>query len=164
MSTVVRDYQKPQDIAMPLLILPRVSRQTGKLCKKTPTNNNQMSGLPGFFSNFRHRYLRQFASFFSSQPTDGCFRSWRYHRTGSEMQQLWREQHSNKLLFCLPELYVWKLFSISPTLEGHKRSSQCFDRQITSSKRARVDPKTHHVFTEISRGSNSGILLWGVLL
>ena len=75
MSTVLRDSQKPQDIAMSSLILPRVSRQTGKLRKKTAANINQMSGLPGFISNPQHRHLRQFSFFFSSQPTGGCSRS-----------------------------------------------------------------------------------------
>ena len=51
MSTVLRDSQKPKDIAMSSLILPRVSRQTGKLRKKTAANISQMSGLPGFISN-----------------------------------------------------------------------------------------------------------------
>ena len=75
MPTVLRYSQKPQDITMSSLILPRVSRQTGKLRKKTAANINQMSGLPGFISNPRHKHLRQFAFFFSSQPTGGCSRS-----------------------------------------------------------------------------------------
>ena len=75
MPTVLRDSQKPQDIAMSSLILPRVSRQTGKLRKKTATNNNQMSGLPDFIFYPRHGYVRRLAFFFSSQPTGGCSRS-----------------------------------------------------------------------------------------
>ena len=75
MPTVLGHSQKPQDIAMSSLILPRVSRQTGKLRKKTAANNNQMSSLPDFISHSRHRHLRQFAFFFSSQPTGGCSRS-----------------------------------------------------------------------------------------
>ena len=75
MPTVLGHSQKPQDIAMSSLILSRVSRRTDKLRKKTPPDNNQMSRLPNFISNSRHRHLRQFAFFFSSQPTGGCPRS-----------------------------------------------------------------------------------------
>jgi len=75
MSTVLRDSKKPQDIAMSSLILPTVSRRTRKLRKKTASNISQMSGLPGFISNPQHKHLRQFAFFFSSQPTGGCSRS-----------------------------------------------------------------------------------------
>ena len=75
MPSVLGHSQKLKDIAMSSLILPRVSRQTSKLRKKTAANINQMSGLPGFISNPRHRHLRQFAFFFSSQPTGGCSRS-----------------------------------------------------------------------------------------
>ena len=147
---------------MSSLILPWVSRLTGKLRKKTATNNHQMSGLPDFLSNSRHRYLRQFAFIVSSQPTGGCSRSWRWHRSDSEMQHLWREQRGNKLLFCLPELSMRILFSIPPTLQGYKRSSKCFNGQLTSSRCARVDPKARHVFTAISRRSTTGILLRGL--
>ena len=160
MPTVLRDSKKPQDIAMSSLILPWMSRRTSKLRKKTAASNNQMSGLPDFLSDSWHRHLRHFAFFFSSQPTGGCSRSWRWHRSDSEMQQLWREQPGNKLLFCLPELSVRILFSIPPTLQGHKRSSKCFNGQLTSSRCARFDPKAHHVFTAISRRSTTGILLW----
>ena len=65
MPIVLRDSKKPQDITMSSLILPGVSRQTGKLRKKTATDNNQMSGLPNFISNSRDRHLRQFAFFVS---------------------------------------------------------------------------------------------------
>ena len=75
MPTVLRYSQKPQDIAMSSLILPGVSRQTGKLRKKTATDNNQMSCWSDFLSNSRHRHLRQFAFVVSSQPTGGCSRS-----------------------------------------------------------------------------------------
>ena len=85
MSIVLRDSQKPKDIAMSALILHRVSRQSGKLRKKTAANINQMSGLPGFISNPRHRHLRQFTLFFPCQPTCGCSRSSRKHCTGSGM-------------------------------------------------------------------------------
>ena len=47
----------------------------------------------------------------------------------------------------------------SPTLEGHKRSSQCCDREIASTRCGRFDPQTCHVFTAISRKSTAGILL-----
>ena len=66
MPTVLRDSKKPQGIAMSSLILPRVSRRTSKLRKKTATNNNQMSGLPDFLSNSRHRYLRRCLHRFTS--------------------------------------------------------------------------------------------------
>ena len=75
MSTVQRDSKKSKDIAISSLILPRVSRQIGKVRKKTTTNNNQVSSLPDFTSTSRHRYLRQFAFVISSQPTGGCSRS-----------------------------------------------------------------------------------------
>jgi len=145
---------------MSSFILPRVSRQTGKLRKKIATDNNQMSGLPDFIFHPRHRHLRRFAFFFSSQPTGGCSRTWRWHRTGSELQQLWREQPGNKLLFCLPEFSLRLLFSISPTLQDHERSSQCFDRQTTSSRCAWIDPPTCDVLTAISWRPTIGILLW----
>ena len=75
MSAVFGDSEKPQDIAMSSLILPRVSRQTGKLRKKTAANINQMSCLSGFISNPRLRHLRQFPLIVSSQPTGGRSRS-----------------------------------------------------------------------------------------
>ena len=70
-----------------------------------------------------------------------------------------REQPGNKLLLCLPELSVRNVLSMSPTLKGHKGSSQCFDQGTTSSRCARVDPQTHHVFTAKSRRPSTGILL-----
>ena len=85
MSTVYRNSEKSQDIAMPSLILPRVSRQTGRLRQKTATNNNQMPGLPDIIPNTRRRYVQQLAHIVSSQPTGGCSRSQRCQRTGSEM-------------------------------------------------------------------------------
>ena len=133
MSIVLRDCQKPQDIAMSSLILPRVSPRTGKLRKKTTTNKNQMSSLPDFISYSRHRHVRRFAFFFSSHLIGGCSRSSRQQRTGSQMQQLWREQSSKKLLFCLPELYVRNLFSISPTLEGQLIEHRLVMREVVSS-------------------------------
>ena len=75
MPSVLGHSKKPKDIAISSLILPRVSRQTGKLRKKTAANINQMSGLPGFISNPQHKHICQFAFFFSSQPTGGCSRS-----------------------------------------------------------------------------------------
>ena len=49
---------------MSSLTLPRVSRRTSKLRKKTAANNNQMFGLPDFLSDSRHRYLRHLPSSF----------------------------------------------------------------------------------------------------
>ena len=49
MSTVFRNSTKSQDFAMSSLILPRVSRQTCRLRKKTATNINQMSRLSDIF-------------------------------------------------------------------------------------------------------------------
>ena len=72
MPTVLGHSQKSQDIAMCSLILSRVSRQTGKLRKKTAPDNNQMSGLPNFISDSRHRHLHQFAFFVLPQPIGGC--------------------------------------------------------------------------------------------
>ena len=144
---------------MSSLILPRVSRQTCRLRKKTATSDNQMSGLSDIFSNSWRRLVQEFACILSSQPIGGCSRSKRWRHTGPEMQQLWWEQHCFLLLFRLPELSMHSLFWSSPTLEGHKRSSQCVDTEITSERCSRVDPQTRHVFTAISRKSTAGILL-----
>ena len=51
MPTVYRNSEKPQDIAMPSLILPGVSRQTGRLRQKTATNNDQLPCLPDIIPN-----------------------------------------------------------------------------------------------------------------
>ena len=86
MPTVYRNSEKSKDIAMPSLILPGVSRQTGRLRQKTiKTNNKQMPSLPDIIPNTRRRYVQQLAHIVSSQPTGGCSRSQRWQRTGSEM-------------------------------------------------------------------------------
>ena len=71
-SAVFRDSQQSQDFAMSSLILPRVSRPTCRLHKKTAANNNQMSCLSDIFSNPRRRLVQEFACILSSQPTGGC--------------------------------------------------------------------------------------------
>ena len=159
MSTVLRNSERSQDFAMSSLILLGLSWQTGRLRKKTITNNNQMPGLPDFLPNPQRWHLQQFAHIVSSQPTCGCACSERWQRTGSEMRQLRREQHRNLLLFRVPGLSVHSLLWGSPTLEGNKRSSQCSDRQIASARCRRVDAQTRDVFTAIPWKSAPGILL-----
>ena len=141
------------------LILPRVSWQTRKFCKKTPTSDNQMPGLSDIFPNSWRRLVQEFACILSSQPIGGCSRSKRWRHTGPEMQQLWWELHRFLLLFRLPNIPLHCLFWSSSAPEDHKRSSQCCDREIASTRCSRVDPQTRHVFTAISRKSAAGILL-----
>ena len=88
MPTVFRNSEKSQNFAMSSLILLGVSRQTGRLRKKTATNNNQMPGLPDFLPNPRRRHIQQLAHIFSSQSTRGSSRAERWQCTGTEMQQL----------------------------------------------------------------------------
>ena len=141
------------------LILPRVSWQTRKFCKKTATSDNQMSGLSDIISNSWRRLVQEFACILSSQPTGGCSHSKRWRHTDPEMQQLWWEQYRFLLLFCLPNIPLYCLFWSSSATEDYKRSSQCCDREIKSARCSRVDPQTRHVFTAISRKSTAGILL-----
>ena len=141
------------------LILPRVSWQTRKFCKKTATSGNQMSGLSDIISNSWRRLVQEFASILSSQSIGGCSRSKRWRHTDPEMQQLWWEQYCFLLLFRMPNIPLHFLFWSSSAPEDHKRSSQCCDREITSARCSRVDPQTCHVFTGISRKSTAGILL-----
>ena len=141
------------------LILSWVSWQTRKFCKKTATSDNQMSGLSDIFSNPRSRLVQEFACVLSSQPIGGCSRYKRWRHTDPEMQQLWWEQSRFLLLFCLPNIPLYFLFWSSPAPEDHKRSSQCYDREIKCERCSRVDPQTCHVFTAISRKSTAGILL-----
>ena len=141
------------------LILPRVSWQTRKFCKKTTTSDNQMSGLSDIFSNSWRRLVQEFACILSSQPIGGCSRSKRWRHTDPEMQQLWWEQHSFLLLFRLPNIPLHCLFWSSSATEDYKRSPQCCDREIKCARFSRVDPQTRHVFTAISRKSTVGILL-----
>ena len=144
---------------MSSLILPRVSRQTCRLRQKAAASDDQMSGLSDIFSNPRRRLVQELAHILSSQPTGGCSRSKRWRHTGPEMQQLWWEQHRFLLLFRLPNIPLHCLFWSSSAPEDHKRSSQCCDREIASTRCSRVDPQTRHVFTAISRKSTAGILL-----
>ena len=160
MPIVFRNSEKSQDFAMSSLILSGVSRQTGRLRKKTATNNNQMPGLPDFLPNPWRRHIQQLAHIFSSQSTRGCFCAERWQCAGTELQQLWWEQHCNMLLFRVPELSLRILFWRPSTLEGYKRSSQCFHRKIASTRCRGVDQQTRDVFTAISRKSTPGILLW----
>ena len=74
-SAVFRDSQQSEDFAMSSLILPWVSWQTCKFCKKTATSDNQMSGLSDIFSNPRRRLVQELAHILSSQPIEGCSRS-----------------------------------------------------------------------------------------
>ena len=141
------------------LILPRLSWQTRKFCKKTATSDNQMSGLSDIISNSWRRLVQEFACILSSQPIGRCSRSKRWRRTDPEMQQLWWEQHRFLLLFCLPNIPLHCLFWSSSAPEDHKRSSQCCDREVKCARCSRVDPQTCHVFTAISRKSATGILL-----
>ena len=141
------------------LILPRVSWQTRKFCKKTATSDNQMSGLSDIISNSWRRLVQEFACILSSQPTGGCSRYKRWRHTGPELQQLWWEQSRFFLLFRLPNIPLYFLFWSSSAPEDHKRSSQCCDREIKCAGCSRVDPQTRHVFTAISRKSTAGILL-----
>ena len=160
MPTVFGYSEQSQDFAMYSLILPRMSWQTRKFCKKTATSDNQMSGLSDIFSNSWRRLVQEFACILSSQPTGGCSRSKRWRHTGPEMQQLWWEQHRFLLLFRLPNIPLHCLFWSSSATEDHKRSSQCCDRQIKCARCSRADPQTRHVFTAIPRKSALGILLW----
>ena len=159
MPTVFGYSEQSQDFAMYSLILPRMSRQTCKFCKKTATSDNQMSGLSDIISNSWRRLVQEFAHILSSQPISGCSRSKRWRRTGPEMQQLWWEQHCFLLLFRLPNIPLHCLFWSSSATEDHKRSSQCCDREIASARCSRVDPQSRHVFATISRKSTAGILL-----
>ena len=160
MPTVFGYSERSQDFAMYSLILPRMSWQTCKFCKKTATSDNQMSGLSDIFSNSWRRLVQEFACILSSQPTGGCSRSKRWRHTGPEMQQLWWEQHRFLLLFRLPNIPLHCVFWSSSATEDHKRSSQCCDRQIKCARCSRADPQTRHVFTAIPRKSALGILLW----
>ena len=111
MPAVYRNSEKSQDITMPSLILPGVSRQIGRFCKKTVTDNNQVPCLPDIIPNSRRRLLHKLADIVSSQPTGGSSYSQRWQRTGPEMQQLRREQqHGNLLLFRVPEFSLQILF------------------------------------------------------
>ena len=159
MPTVFGYSEQSQDFAMYSLILPGVPWQTRKLCKKTATSINQMSGLSDIISNSWRRLVQEFAHILSSQPISGCSRSKRWRRTGPEMQQLWWEQHCFLLLFRLPNIPLHCLFWSSSATEDHKRSSQCCDREIASARCGRFDPQTRHVFAAISRKSTAGILL-----
>ena len=159
MPTVFGYSEQSQDFAMYSLVLPRVSWQTRKFCKKTTTSNNQMSGLSGIFSNSWRRLVQELSHILSSQPTGGCSRSKRWRRTSTEMQQLWWEQHRFLLLFRLPNIPLLCLFWSSSATEDHKRPSQCCDREIASERCSRVDPQTRHVFAAVSRKSTAGILL-----
>ena len=141
------------------LILPRVSWQTRKFCKKTATSDNQMSGLSDIFSNSWRRLVQEFACILSSQPTGGCSGSKRWRHTDPEMQQLWWEQYCILLLFRLPNIPLYFLFWSSSAPEDYERSWQCRDREIKCARCSRVDPQTRHVFTAISRKSAAGILL-----
>ena len=141
------------------LILPRMSWQTRKFCKKKPSSDNQMSGLSDIISNSWRRLVQEFACILSSQPTGGRSRAKRWRHTGPEMQQLWWEQHRFLLLFRLPNFPLYFLLWSSSAPEDHKRSSQCCDREIKCARCSRVDPQTRHVFTAISRKSTVGILL-----
>ena len=141
------------------LILPWVSWQTRKFCKKTATSDNQMFGLSDIFSNSWRGHVQEFACILSSQPISGCSRSKRRRRTGPEMQQLWWEQYCFLLLFRLPNIPLYFLFWSSSAPEDYKRSSQCCHREIKCARCSRVDPQTRHVFTAISRKSTAGILL-----
>ena len=141
------------------LILPRVSWQTCKFCKKTATSDNQMSGLSDIISNSWKRLVQEFACILSSEPIGGCSRSKRWRHTDPEMRQLWWEQHCFLLLFCLPNIPLCFLLWSSSAPENHKRSSQCRNREIECARCSRVDPQTRHVFTAISRKSTAGILL-----
>ena len=141
------------------LVLPRVSRQTRKFCKKTATSDNQVSGLSDIISNSWRTLVQEFTCILSSQPTGGCSRSKRWRQTDPEMQQLWWEQHCFLLLFRLPNIPLHCLFWSSSATEDHKRSSQCCDREIASARCSRVDSQTRHVFAAISRKSTAGILL-----
>ena len=159
MPTVFGYSEQSQDFAMYSLILPGVSWQTRKFCKKTATSDNQMSGLSDIISNSWRRLVQELAHSLSSQPIGGCSRSKRWRHTGPEMLQLWWEQHRFLLLFRLPNIPLHCLFWSSPATEDYKRSSQCCDREIKSARCSRVDPQTHYVFTAISRKSTAGILL-----
>ena len=140
-------------------ILPRVSWQTRKFCKKKPSSDSQMPGLSDIFSNSWRRLVQEFACILSSQPIGGCSGSKRWRRTGPEMQQLWWEQHRFLLLFCLPNIPLYFLLWSSSAPEDHKRSSQCCNREIKWARCSRVDPQTRHVFTAISWKLAAGILL-----
>jgi len=80
--------KKSQNFAMSSLILLGMSRQIGRLRKKTATKNKQMPGLPGFPPNPRSRHNQQLAHIFSSQSTRGSSCAERWQHTGTEMQQL----------------------------------------------------------------------------
>ena len=160
MSTLFRNSEKSQNFAMSSLVLPGVSRQTGRLRKKTTRNDSQMPCLPDVLPNPRRRHIQQLAHIFSSQSTRGCSCAERWQYTDTEMQQLWWNQQRNLLLFRVPELSLQILFWRSSTLEGYKRSSQCFDRQIASARCRGVDQQARDVFTAISWKSTPGFLLW----
>ena len=141
------------------LILSAVSRQTRTLCKKTATNNNQMSGLSDLLPNSWRRHVWRPSHIFSSQSIGGSPSSERWQRRGTEMQQLRWKQHRNLLLFCVPELSMCSLFWSSSTPEGHKRSPKYLGREFASARCSRIDQKTCDVFTAIPRRSNTWILL-----
>ena len=158
-STVSRNSQRSQDIAMSTLILPAAYQQTRRICKKKVRNDDQMSSLSGLLSDPWRRHVWQPSHIFSSQPIGGSPRSDRWQRRDSEMQQLWRKQHGNLLLLCLPELSLQGLFWRSSAPEGHKRSSQCFDRKLASARCGGVDAQTRLVYKEISREWTAWLLL-----
>ena len=119
---------------MSSLILPRVSRRTVKLCKKTASRNTQMSGLSDIISNSWHRHLRQFVFVVSSQTASGCSRSWRCHRARLRCNSCDENNPASSYRFVCQSFLCTSCFQ-SPTRLGlgHKKSSQCFDRQTCKS-------------------------------
>ena len=109
-STVSRNSQRSQDTAMSTLFLSAVYRQTRRICKKKVRNDDKMSSLSGLLSDPWRRHVWQPSHIFPSQPIGRSPRSEKWRRRGSEMQQLWRKQHGNLLLLCLPELSLQGLF------------------------------------------------------
>ena len=158
-STVSRKSQRSQDTAMSTLFLSAMYRQTRRICKEKVWNGDQMSSLSGLLSDPWRKHVWQPSPIFSSQPIGGSPRFERWQQRSSEMRQLWRKQHGNLLLLCLPELSLRGLFWRSSALEGHKRSSQCFHRKFASARCGGLDAQTRHVCKEISREWTTWLLL-----
>ena len=142
MSFVSRSSERTQDTTMLAFVLFALPRQTGRVRKETSTNDDQVPCLSDSLSNPGRRHVLRFAHVISSQSISGYSSSKRWQYKGSKMRQLRRKQGHYLLLFCLSELSVCNLPCGASAIEEHKRSPQCFNREIASTRRRRIDPPT----------------------
>ena len=96
------------------LILPRVSWQTRKFCKKTATSDNQMSGLSDIFSNSWRRLVQEFACILSSQPIGGLA----LKDGGTQTQKCGScDENNTASSYC----FVCQIFLCTACFEAHQR-------------------------------------------